>query len=279
MEFSFELLSKTNKKFNEDIIGAEKDCAWVLDGATGYYKNRIPEYSSEAQWYVKEWNKYLKYNINNKNKDIRQILSDGIEYIKQKYISLTGEINNTPKETFPTSAIAVVRKSGEYIEYFVLGDCVIITDNLKEQKIITDDRVGKLEAKVIEEIIKIQKEEKLNIKEAREKVMPLLKKNRSMKNTANGYWVLEFDKKAVDNGIYGRLKTSEVKNIALMSDGFFRIIDTFNYYKCDRFFEDLNEYGLNYIWNKIDMYEKDDNNCIKYPRTKQFDDSSIIYIK
>ncbi|MGV8984237.1 hypothetical protein [Clostridium sp.] len=281
MLFNFSTLSYTNKNFNEDILGYTSKAAWVLDGATGYFNNRIPNYNSEAEWYVSEWNKYFYSNIDNMEKSLKQILLEGMKEIKQKYYSIVN-CENIEEATLPTATIAIIRIESNYINYYVLGDCIVaIKENESEDiKIITDNRIGKLENRVIESIVKIQKEKNVGIKYARNQVIGLLKENRKLKNTDSGYWILGFDEKAINFGIQMKIKINKSTEIMLMTDGFYRIIDTFSHYKnTSQLIEDVKQKGLNYIYNIIDEYENKDSECIKYPRTKKSDDSTAIYLK
>lgn len=278
MVLNFSTISYTNKEYNEDVVGITSSAAWVMDGATGYFENRIPNCNSEAEWYVHEWNKYLYCNIDNNKKSLKEILMEGIKEIKKKYYSIVN-CENIDETTLPTATISVIRIEDNCINYFVLGDCVIAINENQNTKLITDDRINILENRVIESIVKIQREKNVGIKEARKEVVGLLKENRSLKNTDKGYWILEFNEKAIEHGIEGRYDINNNIEIIIMSDGFYRIIDTFLHYEnMSEVIDYTKQNGLNFICNIINEYEDKDSECIKYPRTKKSDDSSAIYI-
>lgn len=134
MLLNFSTLSYTNKNFNEDILGYTSKAAWVLDGATGYFNNRITNYNSEAEWYVSEWNKYFYCNIDNMGKSLKQILLEGMKEIKQKYYSIVN-CENIEEATLPTATIAIIRIENNYINYYVLGDCIIAIKEKENENI------------------------------------------------------------------------------------------------------------------------------------------------
>ncbi|MGL5330647.1 MAG: hypothetical protein ACRDD7_15355 [Peptostreptococcaceae bacterium] len=71
-------------KYNEDIIGFTPNGVWVLDGATGLNNKNLVSSESDAKWYVNWWNKYLYQNIH-KDKDLKEIMKDGIKEINKEY--------------------------------------------------------------------------------------------------------------------------------------------------------------------------------------------------
>lgn len=197
MNNKYDNLSFTNKRINEDIFGRTNFSAWVMDGATGYYKNSINGYNSDAEWYVHQWNEFLIKNASNEKYDIKSVLSIGINKIEESYFrNLKYQLNDI--HDFPSATIALIKFDKKVIKYFVLGDCVIVVKQNNSIKIITDNRISLFEDKVVKNIIRIQKKSSIGIEKAREAVMDMLKDNRKMKNVEAGYWVIEFNKKAIE---------------------------------------------------------------------------------
>jgi serine/threonine protein phosphatase PrpC len=278
MNNKYDNLSFTNKRINEDIFGRTNFSAWVMDGATGYYKNSINGYNSDAEWYVHQWNEFLIKNASNEKYDIKSVLSIGINKIEESYFrNLKYQLNDI--HDFPSATIALIKFDKKVIKYFVLGDCVIVVKQNNSIKIITDNRISLFEDKVVKNIIRIQKKSSIGIEKAREAVMDMLKDNRKMKNVEAGYWVIEFNKKAIEYAVEGEIELLEDSEILLMTDGFYRIVDTFHYFKnISELFKEIETNGLRHIWDIITSYENDDYDCIKYPRTKPYDDCTAIFI-
>lgn len=65
----------------------------------------------------------------------------------------------------------------------------------------------------------------------------------------------------------------------MTSDGFSCIYDRYNIFNKDEIVQIGEKNGIKYIGNKIREIERKDNNGILYPRFKESDDSSCIYLK
>lgn len=278
-KFEWEIINKSIKKVNEDITYADEDMAWVLDGATGLIEKNLTSSESDARWFVNEWDKYLKDNLKDKCRTIREIVLEGIGIIRERFYKECG-LDYIEEIKRPSASISIVRKNGEIIEYFMLGDCtLLIKDIYNNVSKIKDKSLEKFDNRAISEMIKVRDENNISWIEARKIIKPILIENRLLKNTQDGYWILEFDKEAVNHCIEGRLVANEIKNLALMSDGFSAIIDTYKYCNEDELIERLIKLGVENTYELIREIEEEDKDILKYYRLKKGDDSSIVFIK
>lgn len=271
-------ISDTKKPYNEDLYGHIDSSYWIIDGATGLYKNSIADDITDAQWYVKEIDISLKKRINNEAKSLKVILKECINEVFELY-KKQSKNSSCDKELYPSASIIIVRELGDYIEYLSLGDCTLLLNKNDNVIKVLDETVPKLDAILTEELIKKVKEKHISISDAREELSELCKRHRSMKNHKNGYWILEFDEEAIDNAIYDKVNKTDVSDIIIMSDGYYRLYDTFNIYKSDiELINDLKDKNCADLIKIIKELEDSDENCLTYPRTKQRDDITVIYI-
>lgn len=272
-----EYLSYPGNDINEDIATVNGKSAWVLDGATGLNNKNLIDNQSDAKWFVNEWDNYLKNNINNLDKDLKQIATEGIIKIREKFFS-QNDLKIEPID-LPSSGIVLIRWDEREIEYFILGDCTLFykleSGFIKE---IKDESLQMLDNQVIDKMKRIMLNGK-GIKEAREEVHDNLVSNRLQMNTNKGYWILGFDEEAIKHSIYNKIKIND-KNIELllMSDGFSALFNTYKYIDKYNIFNELETNNLNQLYNVLRKIEDEDKDGFKYPRFKKSDDASAIYL-
>lgn len=278
-KFKWEIVNKSGKKVNEDIAYADENMAWVLDGATGLSDKKLTSFESDAQWFVNEWDKYLKDNLNNTDKAIRDIVLEGIGIIRDRFYKESG-LDYIEEIKRPSASISLVRKNKDIIEYFMLGDCTLLINDIHNNVArIKDKSLEKFDNIAISEMLKVRDEKNISWVEARKIVNPILIENRLLKNTQEGYWILEFNEEAINHCIEGSFLAKDVKNLALMSDGFSAIVDTYKYCDDGELIERLIELGTENTYELIRQIEEQDKDILKYPRLKKGDDSSIVFLK
>jgi hypothetical protein len=276
-----DIISHAGNPVNEDIATIHNNSAWVMDGATGLYNKNLVDKDSDAKWFVDEWNEYLFGNIENWNKSLKEIIKKGISIIKNKYYNLVDE-NTIEPLAFPSSGIALVRWYDNKLEYLVLGDCTFMyKDKQGLVKSFKDYKLEQLDGEVISHINKLINGENISLLEARQKSMDMLIKNRLLKNTSEGYWILGFNESAADNCITGTIDLFEENEyeILLTTDGFYALIDKYKYTNESDIYKLLKDNTLNDLYQKIREIECSDESGIKYPRLKKSDDASAVYLR
>lgn len=274
-------LSKQGAKIkpNEDKITVIDGAAWVLDGATGITGKRITEKETDALWYVEKINNYLINNINSSN-SLKDIMKSAIREVKESYITYDG-YKNLDEVDYPCAAIALVRFNNKELEYYVMGDCTLIYKEKGDNAVeIVDKLIIELEEKILNSMEKVSKEKEVSILEARKYCDNEVLDVRKMKNRSDGYWILELNEEAVDNGLYGKVAISKELSISLTSDGFSQYYDTFSLAEgYSQFIDIAKETNIDDLYNNLYLSQEEDSECNKYPRLKKRDDSSLIYFE
>ena len=276
---NIQTLCEPGKIYNEDVATFNNKSAWVLDGQTGLNKNIITK-TSDARWYVNEWNNYLLKHANNFNKNLTQIFEEGLEVITSKYFALAGTKNTNPID-MPSSCISLVRFESDYMEYFVLGDCLINLQTNASTKQITMDELSYLDTNVILFMNDLYLNNKYaSILETMQDngVKEMLVDNRLLKNKQNGFYVLGFDDKAIDKALTGKFETQNAQ-VTLMTDGFYSVVNKYDAYSYEQLFKKIKTEGVQSIYNTIRTIENNDSLCNNYPRFKKSDDAGIVYLE
>ena len=270
------LCCKGSGEFNEDVAGISRYGAWVLDGATGLNNKKIVSDESDAKWYVDWWNNYLSQNID-KDFSLKDILNNGIDSVAREYKNTVGNIK-VDKLDIPSCSIVIIKYYKDKLEYLVLGDCTLLTKVNNNYNCIKDESVCRLDEVVFNSIKNIENINELSLLDKKNKVLPVIIENRLKKNTKEGYWILEFNKDAVDNAIHGFIDVKDEISIVLTSDGFSCAFDRYNLVNKKDVFSIVKNKGIDYIYSKIRDLEREDLNGIVYPRFKVSDDSTCVYL-
>jgi hypothetical protein len=274
-----EVLCERGNHTKEDIANIGSNSTWVLDGATGLNgRNIIASAESDAQWYVKWWDRFLLNNLNNIENSIQDILKEGIDQIRNEFNAHVGneEISNID---FPSSTLSIVRWQDNILEYFILGDGTLTIRQNCGTEVYRDKSINILDDKVYERMKYLINQQGQSLYQAKANVIDMLVDHRLKKNTPDGYWILEFDERAIDNGLYERIEVKDEVEILLTSDGFSAISDKYNRYPIEKLIEEARVRGLDKIYKEIRDIELGDALGEKYPRFKIHDDSSAVYIR
>lgn len=270
--------TNTYKDINEDAIYASENISFIIDGASGLSPKNHIENSRDVVWFVNWWKNYLVNKLSNYRLTIEEILSIGVKEAFSEYKKLVNNFSEISKFDYPSASIAIVRKSANSFEYFVLGDCTAIFRlNSGELLKIKDDRVTKLDQKVIS-LIETRRNSIVNRDfEFTKHESEMLLLNRMKKNEEDGYYVLEFDDKAIYKAISGEISISITKEFILSSDGFSISHESYGIIKERELFKALKIEGPNKIIEKIRKLELENDSIKKYPRLKLHDDCSVMH--
>ncbi|WP_165916183.1 hypothetical protein [Marinisporobacter balticus] len=262
-----QILCKAGTKINEDVANMNEYGAWVLDGATGLNGENIVDGESDAKWFVTWWDTYLSNNIY-KDENLQKIIEKGIKLIKEEFFNRAKD-QNLSKIDFPSSSIVVIKWEKSCLEYFSLGDVLLMLQNEDKIQMIIDHNITKLDHKVFKAMEHLMEKEKKNMIEAKEDVMDLIVSNRLLKNTENGYWILGFNETAAKNGLYGTIKLGNNTKVFIASDGFTALADKYNYLNISEFIPEIEKTGVDKLYHILRDIEEKDSEGQLFPRFKK----------
>lgn len=262
---------------NEDMCGFKDGFYWVLDGATGLNEKNLIDENSDARWYTNWWNNYLHYTLR-KGKKIEDVISDGISQIREEFLTKVG-VEDIHKINFPSASIAIVEVDGDYLRYFILGDCRIYIKDDDKTTVIMDDKVNILDEKVFDEMRNIEDFSEMPLFISRQKVLPLIVENRLKNNTDDGYWILSFLDESAEKALKGEVCISNNSKIMICSDGYYAISDKYGLYDEDSIMDATIEKGILGIAMELRFFEGCEEKISKVPRFKDRDDCTALMLE
>lgn len=274
-----ETVSDKAGSINEDYVGYNNKAAWILDGATALGENHFLDGKSDASFYVSHFSNELDDRIADIEIPLREVFRSTIAKISDSFKEKFNYAKIKPYE-LPSASMAVVRINGTRLECATLGDCKILVSYDGEVKRFSQStKLELLDLEVIQKIKKIQIDGEIDFANVRAKIKNDLQTNRALMNRSNGYWVLGFDPRAADYIDCIELDSSVVGDILLISDGFLHLVDTFAKFSDEELLCQVVEKGVENVKSILRELEKDDKNCVKYPRLKPSDDASAILLR
>ena len=215
-----EFYTDTVKKSNEDIYGVTRIGAFVLDGASALTDKNYTPSGNDVSWMVHWWKEYLEENLDNTLYSIQEILEEGIDRFNNAYGKFVDLLTLKPYEQL-SAGIAIVRKNGEFLEAYVLGDVEITIEDIDgDCMVVTDMSIKNLDNEVIQSMGKNKKrKDQLVFKEFTQEELDILRLNRSKMNESGGYFILSHCKEAVDMGIYKIIPVESIEKCLIATDG------------------------------------------------------------
>lgn len=274
-EFSLTMFVDSGGGVCEDRAGQTDQATWVLDGATGLTEDHIESHSSDAVWFVEEIQDELRKQIGT-DESLPNIFRRVVEAVRADYEDLAS-VDPLDKSYRPAGTIALIRSNHDKIEYFVLGDSSVIFEH-------SSGRITPIlgEGPRAEDASAIEAMESLLLEgyshqEARDMIQPKLIQNRKSMNTAEGYWTLGLDPRAVSKAQIGSFPKEDIETILLFTDGFERIHTLFDVFANWKGLVDfIKTNGGERAIRILRAFEKCDSECRDFPRLSISDDVAIV---
>lgn len=260
---------------NEDSVYSCNKFSFVLDGATGLFKEHCTDYPTDANWFSNRWNKFLQSELKDESCNLIDVLKKGVTQINKEYLSFEGAENIKSK---PSSGLALIRKHNNKLEYFILGDCSLLV-KFKNGKVkhITLEQLQPLDAANINIMVKVAKEKNINVIDARKLINDNLVATRNLQNKPNGYWILSDSVEAIDNGLHGYLPLEDIEMVFGFSDGMSQLFDCFKLYTTETFVDAFkNGKTFDQLYQELRKEQSADKLCNNVPRFKESDDATVF---
>jgi|GEM_PF-641957 len=271
-------ITDTYKLHNEDVYGATDNSYWIMDGALSLNRTNYTDDFSDVVWMVKWWQNYLKKHLDQFEKTIKTILEEGVAQLNHDF-SKFANIDDLNKLDRASAGIGIVRINNDNLESFVLGDVEINLKTEKEIITLVDQKVEELDNKVMEMIFNNPKrEQEFAFKGYTVEELDVLRENRSKMNSEDGYYILEHDVNAIQNGIYREYRLDNIKEILMMSDGFSSIHNKYDLLSVEDLLAKSKNEGMKPLLKMIRDVEESDPKIETYKRLRRHDDATAVYI-
>ncbi|MEV6305858.1 protein phosphatase 2C domain-containing protein [Actinoplanes sp. NPDC051861] len=257
------LASDTNGE-NEDWYSASAHLLVVLDGATARTGTGCRHGIS---WYAAHLGAALSEGAQDSTLDLPQILARGIKRVADLHPSC-----DLTHEGTPSAAVAIVRRTGTWMEYLVLGDVSIVLDGTDGVVAISDDRVSQTATaeRRAADALPIGSSEKTAA------MVRMKRAELAMRNREGGYWIAAADPAAAEHVITGQVRTEEIRRFAVLTDGAARIVDPFGEISWTELLDIAEHDSPEAILRRVRALESDDPAGIRWPRNKRSDDATLL---
>jgi len=268
--------SDTVKKYNEDIYGLTKRSAFVLDGASALTSKSYTPDKNDVSWMVNWWKVYLNRNIDNTSYTIQSILKKGVREFNREYDKFVDISSLLPHEQL-SAGLAIIRKNGNILESYVLGDVEITAEDKSGVcYVITDTALKDFDTEVIELMRRNkQRENELVFKGFTKEELDILIRNRARMNKPGGYFILGHSEDAIDFGIYKELDSTQVNRCLLATDG---IVPLSVKYSRENLLDQIRSKGVRNIIKELRGLEEADKDKRTIGRLKTHDDATVVYL-
>ncbi len=274
-------------KPNEDRFGsvgtAQNGAAWVIDGATGVAEREyVPGSNSDAAWYAEQLSQAFRTQALSLTSPT-EISRAAMTEISKLYKSQV-DVAQVPDYGLPSAAGVLLRwqknDQGLWLQSGQLGDCVALlqTPDGKVQALARDHALAKNDA-YIDGAVRAAQQQSGKVEDYHAALLPRLQSSRARMNKPNGYWILSIAPEAAD-----QLKTTQEQipqgsHLLLMSDGFYRLVDTFANYTDSSLIDAARRQGLAPMIEELRTLEQQDSTGAAHPRVKKSDDATALLLK
>ena len=273
----FNCSTKPGENFNEDTIFYNEKLLIVMDAATNLSKIRFTSEESDGCWLSKNTVSLLSEFLNDSTESIPHALERVSKILKDEINSLG--CNN--EELYPSGSIVIARIVNDTVEIFSIGDCSALIEfsNSCKKMLIRDDNISKMDNAALNQLKEWREQSGKPIIELTPQIREMLIKNRNKRNKENGYWIFDPTGIAIKYATTLKFNCSEIKSIALMSDGFYSISMFENFSDNSKIISALKSNPAGKMIDDIFEELNKDVQLNKYPRFKIKDDASVVFAK
>lgn len=268
--------SGTGLKHNEDALFTAEGLLIVADGASGLDGIHLTEAPTDACWLAQRAVALLADKLTEKKKPITEALEETALALRQELYAC-----GYPKDAccFPSASLMIARRGEQMLELYSLGDCTALVDFGDKRPVLCwhDDAVTRLDDAVLARAQALAQEKKSTVADELPGLRALLVENRKKRNSENGYWIFDPSGEGIAHGRHMLLPAEEVRSLALMSDGFYDIVQIGRSYSHSGLLTKLASTPAQQLVEELFAALEADPHYEDLPRFKLRDDATVAY--
>jgi hypothetical protein len=251
---------------NEDWVAGTPTLAIVFDGLstagleTGC-KHGVP-------WYVAQLGSRLVSALADPTKS----LTDGLAGALMDVAALHPECDLSNPST-PSSTVSILREHSDHFSYLVLADSPIVFEGEHGCNLVTDWSVER----VVHDLKAETERYSTGSPEHSDSVRRMVSAQRHLRNVPGGYWVAAADPSAAEHAVTGTVPYSEIRSVAVMSDGVSCLVTDYEMATWRDVFRHLRSDGTIGLIDRVRKIEASDSEGRRWPRYKASDDAAIAF--
>lgn len=230
---------------NEDFAAATATAAVLLDGvsAPAGLDNGC---SHGVSWHTRRLGALLLAGVD-AGAPLRDALAEAISAVSAAHEG-TCELGD---QQTPSATVVAVRVGAEHLEYLVLSDSVLLTEEDGRVRLLADTRLDDLRPRV-------------------DPGAPL----RAWRNVPGGFWTAGADPRAAEEALVGTVPRSA---FLAMTDGASRAVEVFADLSWEDAFALARQRGPGALVELVRELESADPSCRRFPRGKVRDDATALW--
>jgi len=284
MEVLEELCEPSGPGPNEDAVGhagdAQAGAAWVIDGATGVAEAElVPGADSDAAWFARRLSAAFA-SLFDPIAPVEAQMRSAIDAVAADYRRLVGPVE-VPRHALPSAAGVWVRwTAAGWLELAALGDCrALLRTADGVVRSLGPRRLDLGDALVNAAVRTLQATGVRDPAAVRERLAGRLRETRTRMNRPGGYWVFSIEPAAAGHLDLDRAELAPGAVLLLVSDGLFRLVDTYRAYTPEGLVAAAAERGLRPLHEELRRIEAEDAGCTRFVRLKPRDDASGLLLR
>lgn len=252
-------------KPNEDWMAASSDLVVVLDGATVRTDTGCRH---GVDWFTRKLGAGIIAGAASKSQSLAGALAEAI----QNVAALHPDCDLAHPGT-PSAAAGLVRVEGDFVRYAVLGDVTLVVETADDLLVVSDERVSKTAAAERAEADKYS----IGSSEKQAAMVQMKHAELAARNVEGGYWIASTDPAVVDHAVTGEIPVSQVRRMAVLTDGAARAVTMFGLYSWRSLLDALEQAGPDKLVRQVREAEAADPVGERHPRNKTSDDASVVF--
>lgn len=247
---------------------------WVLDGASGLTSVPVTDGPTDAAWLVDRARIIIEQRAARPSADG---LVGTLAAIVGDVESFLPSATSAPAHELPSASLVAIAIESNELHVLTLGDCRLILRTPGDTARVIDDAsvLDRLDGGAIELLAAEQRRTGTPIDIARASIADLLRRNRDRLNGPDGYHALAPGLDVADIARH-RIPVCAGTTGLLVSDGFYRLIDTFNVHDADGLLDAVAKEGAATVLDQLRVMEADDPEGHRFPRLKRSDDATAV---
>jgi len=248
---------------NEDWYSVSPQLFVVLDGATARTNTGC---AHGVSWYAAHLGTALSESAPNPSTPLTDALAAGIARVAGLHPAC-----DLSHEGTPSAAVAMVRPTGGWADYLVLGDVSVVFDRGGDIVVISDDRVS--QTAVAER--RAADAYPIGSPEKNDAMVRMKHAELAMRNRDGGYWIAAAEPAAARHARVGRVALSEVGRFAVLTDGATRVVSQFAKLSWCELLDLAETESPAAVLRAVRALESSDPLGLRWPRNKRSDDATM----
>ncbi len=265
-------LAGDRAKQNDDVLGFQRNAAWVIDGATDLSDTPVTRTASDASWIAQAANTSLSAWTYG---DLREAVRAASESAANAFSYLTRGQAIERWQLPIASMLMLTENERGVIEGIDLGDCRVYaldangvqTAGGYEGGLDAEVKLAASQADAAKPLLK------------RAAAIETLRRNRAAMTHDGQHWTFGLQPGCADHARTWTLTLKRPAHLLLMTDGFSALADRYRVYEPAALVKAAIGAGLQELGRELRAIETADAGGARFPRFKQSDDATAVLLR